>query len=55
MRYRWTWFDPENGKWGRFMMSRADAAGTLHAPPFPAGGSSATRDVAAKMTIFLTP
>jgi hypothetical protein len=52
-RYRWTWFDPEAGRWGRTTVLRADAAGHLMAPPFPAGGPTATRDVAAK--ILLSP
>jgi hypothetical protein len=50
-RYRWIWFDPESGKWGRAVTVRADAAGVLNAPPFPAGGESAARDVAAKVLL----
>jgi hypothetical protein len=52
-RYGWTWFDPESGRWGRTAVLRADADGNLMAPPFPAGGAAATRDVAAK--ILLSP
>jgi hypothetical protein len=50
-RYRWTWFDPESGKWGRVVVVRSDAAGVLDAPPFPAGGENAARDVAAKILL----
>jgi hypothetical protein len=52
-RYRWTWFDPESGRWGRTTLLRADTDGHLMTPPFPAGGASATRDVAAK--VLLSP
>jgi len=48
-RYRWTWFDPRNGAWSRPQPVRADGAGTLTTPAFPAGGATAERDVAAKI------
>jgi hypothetical protein len=51
-RYRWTWFDPESGRWGRTAVLRADADGNLSAPPFPSGGVAATRDIAAKILLF---
>jgi hypothetical protein len=50
-RYGWTWFDPESGRWGRTLVLRADAGGNLMSPPFPTGGASATRDVAAKILL----
>ena len=50
-RYRWTWFEPETGRWGRGVELRADAEGALSAPPFAAGGAAATRDVAAKILL----
>ena len=48
-RYRWTWFEPETGRWGRVARLRADAQGVLSAPAFAAGGATATHDVAAKI------
>jgi hypothetical protein len=48
-RYRWTWFDPENGQWARSLTLVADGQGTIIAPPFPSGGERAARDVAAKI------
>jgi hypothetical protein len=51
VRYRWTWFDPETGRWGRSVELRADASGILSAPAFPSGGESAARDVAAKIVL----
>jgi hypothetical protein len=51
VRYRWTWFDPETGRWERSATVRADASGNLIAPAFPSGGESATRDVAAKVVL----
>jgi hypothetical protein len=50
-RYRWTWFDPETGRWGRRIALRADASGVLNAPAFPSGGDVAMRDVAAKIVL----
>jgi hypothetical protein len=52
VRYRWTWFDPEAGSWGRSVTLRADAAGVLNAPAFPSGGESAARDYAAKIVLM---
>lgn len=52
-RYRWTWFEPESGKWGSVVELRADAQGVILAPRFPTGGDAASRDVAAK--IMLVP
>jgi hypothetical protein len=48
-RYSWTWFDPRIGEWGRTASLKADAAGVVTAPAFPAGGEQAARDVAAKI------
>ena len=48
-RYRWSWFDPRNGAWTGSVTLKADAAGTLVAPQFAAGGSQATQDMAAKI------
>ena len=48
-RYRWTWFDPRNGAWGKTLTLRADASGMLTTPAFQLGGPVAERDVAAKI------
>jgi hypothetical protein len=48
-RYSWTWFDPRTGEWGRAAALKADAAGVITAPAFPAGGEQATRDMAVKI------
>jgi hypothetical protein len=48
-RYRWSWFDPRTGSWGKVIAVGADAAGTLTCPEFPGGGGQATQDVAAKI------
>ena len=48
-RYRWRWFDPRDGTWGREVSVTADAAGVLMTPAFPGGGSRASRDVAARI------
>jgi hypothetical protein len=48
-RYSWTWFDPRTGEWARALSLKSDEAGVLVAPPFPAGGKQATRDIAAKI------
>jgi hypothetical protein len=47
--YRWSWFDPREGTWGRAARVRTDAQGVLASPPFPAGARQAARDVAAKI------
>jgi hypothetical protein len=47
--YRWTWFDPQTGKWGPALALKADAAGVIASPPFMQGGKQASRDVAAKI------
>jgi hypothetical protein len=47
--YRWTWFDPRTGQWGRAIRVKADASGVLPTPSFSAGGNQATNDVAAKI------
>jgi hypothetical protein len=48
--YRWTWFDPRTGQWSKPLDVKADSAGTLRAPRFPAGGERAASDIAAKIT-----
>ena len=48
-RYSWTWFDPRTGQWARALSLKADISGVLAAPPFPAGGKQAARDIAAKI------
>jgi hypothetical protein len=48
-RYRWRWYDPREGTWGREVSVTADAAGALMTPAFPGGGSRASRDVAARI------
>jgi len=57
-RYRWTWYDPREGKWGEAIVLTADGSGTLAGPAFPgdagaggAGGTAggATHDWAAKI------
>ena len=48
-RYSWQWFDPRTGEWSREISVRADAAGVLVPPPFPAGNKQAARDIAAKI------
>jgi hypothetical protein len=47
--YRWSWFDPRDGRWSRAINVKADSAGALQAPVFPGGGPLASRDVAAKI------
>ncbi|WP_116090560.1 DUF5060 domain-containing protein [Sphingomonas crusticola] len=47
-RYTWLWYDTRNGEWSKPVTVRADAAGQLSAPAFPAGGSTG-QDVAAKI------
>jgi hypothetical protein len=48
--YRWTWFDPREGRWLEPARLRSNSSGTLEAPRFPSGASRATRDWAAKLT-----
>jgi hypothetical protein len=48
-KYSWTWFDPRTGAWGRATKLAADVTGVLATPAFPAGGTAAARDVAAKI------
>jgi hypothetical protein len=48
-RYRWIWFDPRSGAWGREVTLRADSAGVLTMPAFPGGGDRAGADVAASI------
>jgi hypothetical protein len=48
-KYSWTWFDPRTGVWGRATKLAADGTGMLATPAFPAGGTTAARDVAAKI------
>ena len=50
-QYRWTWFDPRTGVWGKPITLTADATGTLSAPQFPQGGAQAARDAAAKIAL----
>jgi len=47
--YRWTWFDPRTGQWGRTVNVKADASGLVSTPAFATGGNQATNDVAAKI------
>jgi hypothetical protein len=47
--YRWTWFDPSTGRWGKNVTLKADEEGLITSPAFAAGGKQATRDVAAKI------
>ena len=44
-RYRWLWYDPLNGHWGKAVVVAADAQGELKAPAFP----DPKRDWAAKI------
>jgi hypothetical protein len=47
--YRWTWFDPQTGRWGAALDLKTDAAGVIASPPFANGGKQTARDVAAKI------
>lgn len=47
--YSWTWFDPRSGTWSAPVRVRADPHGVLASPAFPAGGSLARTDVAARL------
>ncbi|MCG6924338.1 MAG: DUF4038 domain-containing protein [Acidobacteria bacterium] len=49
-RYRWTWFDPREGRWGEAVELTSDDAGVLRAPAFPDGAPRAANDWAAKLT-----
>jgi hypothetical protein len=49
-RYRWTWFNPRSGQWGRPVALPARADGRLRAPAFPGGANLAAQDWAAKVT-----
>ena len=49
-RYRWSWFDPREGRWSDPRAVSSDASGTLAAPPFPGDVPRATQDWAAKLT-----
>jgi hypothetical protein len=44
-RYRWSWFDPQTGRWMKPIVVTADAKGALQAPSFPKAG----KDWAAKI------
>lgn len=46
-QYRWIWYNPLNGQWGRQIAVKADAKGVLRAPPFPK--NTAKTDWAAKL------
>jgi hypothetical protein len=48
--YRWTWFDPRQGKWLAAVTLTTNASGALAAPHFPGGSDRATTDWAAKLT-----
>ena len=48
-RYRWSWFNPTNGRWSPAIALVADMHGVLNAPAFPGGGTLADRDWAAKL------
>jgi len=47
--YRWVWFDPRSGTWGKQLTLSADAAGKMSAPPFPKSAAVAEADIAAKI------
>ena len=49
-RYLWRWYDPRRGLWLTATALRSDDAGSLHAPAFPGGMSTARRDWAAKLS-----
>jgi hypothetical protein len=48
--YRWTWFDPRQGKWRTPITLTATRDGALSAPRFPGSVGRATTDWAAKLT-----
>jgi hypothetical protein len=47
--YRWTWFNPRDGRWSEALELAATAAGSLSAPEFPAGDPQVINDWAAKL------
>jgi hypothetical protein len=47
--YRWVWFDPRSGAWGKQLTLKADATGKMLAPPFPKDAAVAAADMAAKI------
>jgi hypothetical protein len=47
--YQWTWFEPRSGQWLRGLRVSADGEGKITAPRFPAGGTQAREDIAAKL------
>jgi hypothetical protein len=49
-RYRWTWYDPREGRWSEGISLSAGPDGRLQAPAFPDGGTEASRDWAAKLS-----
>jgi hypothetical protein len=48
-RYRWTWFNPRQGRWLAPVEVTANAEGTLASPGFPAGEAGIINDWAAKL------
>ena len=50
-RYRWTWFDPRQGRWLQMVQVTSDAAGVLAVPRHPTGAQSARFDWAAKLVL----
>jgi hypothetical protein len=48
-RYRWSFYDPREGRWEGERELATDGRGGLEAPPFPAAGERATNDWAAKL------
>jgi hypothetical protein len=49
-RYRWTWYDPRDGRWGDALTLTCGPDGIVQAPPFPDGAKEAAQDWAAKVT-----
>ncbi len=50
-RYRWTWFDPRQGRWLRPERLISDRSGVITVPRFPGGEGRATEDWAAKLLL----
>jgi hypothetical protein len=48
-RYRFTWYDPRLGTWEASFVLKSDSRGLIELPEFPAGGSVADTDWAAKI------